>query len=804
MNDKTLKAVLGGLLHDIGKLLLKAGKGDNHRTAGYEFLNSFIGDKDILNCVGFHHEPDLEPDLSEYGIDDSAVAYAVYLADSIAEGADSIAEGTNAKSEDNSEGKGTPLASVFNLLKRNDPGKFSYECNPGKYSYKCKLLDEKISLPEEGVQLSEEDCSKLVDEFEKGLEGFKGFKPCDSWVERLYSLEERCMSFIPSDSMSKEHDISLFDHLKMTAALAACICEYLEEKGKNNFREALVNDKAAFLDEKAFLMFSCDFSGIQSFIYSIVSESALKSLRSRSFWLEMVMEHCVDELLEQAGVPRTNLIYSGGGHCYVILPNTKKAREAVDKLDSAVNEWLMDNFGDSLYMGCAWRECSANDLLNIPEKDEPYKRIYRDLSRMLSEKKAKRYSADQLRKMNSTPVFGRECKVCGTSSKDVSLDGWCPRCKSFVKMSDKIVRNFKGNDNIFVILNEKPQAVEMFLDMPSCSGQPRYLSFTDNGGAEAYRQSRILVRAYCKNNPTSSNAINIYMGDYIFEPDFKKLFNKNDEEGKGLKRLGVYRADVDNLGTAFISGFDKNTTLSRTASFSRELSRFFKYYINGLLASKCEEELRKDFEVEDGNRVNIVYSGGDDLFIVGKWNDVIYSAAMIEKMFEKFSLEKLTLSGGISIYSPTYPIRSAAIETAELEEQSKNNKDDNKEKDSITLFTAGNSDRHTYHWKTFFEKVINEKFKTIRDFFDKSDERGMAFLYRILQLLRHSDKKINIARLAYLLAKLEPEKKEEYSNAYKTLHENVNKWARNNVDRMQLITAIYIYIYLERQGNQKK
>ena len=48
-------------------------------------------------------------------------------------------------------------------------------------------------------------------------------------------------------------------------------------------------------------------------------------------------------------------------------------------------------------------------------------------------------------------------------------------------------------------------------------------------------------------------------------------------------------ADIDNLGEAFVSGFkneenqDRYVTLSRTATFSRKLSMFFKYHINHLL-----------------------------------------------------------------------------------------------------------------------------------------------------------------------------------------------------------------------------
>jgi CRISPR-associated protein Csm1 len=73
-------------------------------------------------------------------------------------------------------------------------------------------------------------------------------------------------------------------------------------------------------------MFSCDISGIQQFIYTISSEKALKALRSRSFYLEIMMENLIDEILEKIGLSRANLIYSGGGHCYILLPIRTKSK----------------------------------------------------------------------------------------------------------------------------------------------------------------------------------------------------------------------------------------------------------------------------------------------------------------------------------------------------------------------------------------------------------------------------------------------------------------------------------------------
>lgn len=82
------------------------------------------------------------------------------------------------------------------------------------------------------------------------------------------------------------------------------------------------------------------------------------------------------------------------------------------------------------------------------------------------------------------------------------------------------------------------------------------------------------------------------------------------------------RADVDNLGQTFVAGFaGKYATLSRTAALSRQLSIFFKYYIRSILKNG-EYHIDGEKKLTERN-ATIVYSGGDDVFIVGAWNEVI-------------------------------------------------------------------------------------------------------------------------------------------------------------------------------------
>ena len=58
MTDEKIKLIIGSLLHDIGKVVYREGDDRrNHSISGYDFLkeNGGIDDKEILNCVRYHH-----------------------------------------------------------------------------------------------------------------------------------------------------------------------------------------------------------------------------------------------------------------------------------------------------------------------------------------------------------------------------------------------------------------------------------------------------------------------------------------------------------------------------------------------------------------------------------------------------------------------------------------------------------------------------------------------------------------------------------------------------------------------------
>lgn len=133
---------------------------------------------------------------------------------------------------------------------------------------------------------------------------------------------------------------------------------------------------------------------------------------------------------------------------------------------------------------------------------------------------------------------------------------------------------------------------------------------------------------------------------------------KTFEDYADNTHLGVLRMDVDGLGTRFIRGFND---IDEYTAFSKRLAIFFDDNLRAIQ--------QKDYYKDD---LNIIYAGGDDLFAVGRWDKIIEFAADVRHQFmQHMQGESLTISGGIAIVNPKFPIAKAAILSGEAEEKAK-------------------------------------------------------------------------------------------------------------------------------------
>ena len=162
---------------------------------------------------------------------------------------------------------------------------------------------------------------------------------------------------------------------------------------------------------------------------------------------------------------------------------------------------------------------------------------------------------------------------------------------------------------------------------------------------------------------------------------------KTFEEYADKTNLGILRMDVDGLGKRFIEGFN---SIEQYRAFSNRLVDFFEKGIKDLQ----QEAAYKPY-------LNIIYSGGDDLFIIGRWDKVIDFAERIQQeTISRFKNDGISISGGVAIVKPKFPIAKAAEMAGEAEEAAKQYR---KEKNAFNMFGK------TVTWEKEFSYVKNFK-----------------------------------------------------------------------------------------------
>lgn len=828
MKEKEI-LIKGALLHDIGKVCYRAmNKRINHSKLGGDFLEQYLKSNEeterLLNCVRYHHKDYLQ----KAKLDKNDLAYIVYEADNIASGMD--------RRENEGEEKGFDpklnLDSIFSVFYSDKEIQVA-----NKYPLIYKDINKAFNYPRKDISLATNSNYEALLNKIKSHFITKDINQIS--INQLLQIIEEGFSYVPSSTNRAEVcDISLYVHSKITSAVASCMKLYFDEQQIQDYKKYCFNSGSKiFRNEKIYLLVSGDISGIQDFIYTIPSKGALKTLRGCSLYIDLLLEEFIDEYLEQIGLSRANVLYSGGGHFYILAPNIEDTKKAIDKLQAKMNRWLMENIGINLYLAIGMAECSANNLM----KSEAQGNLFAIVNKKLKDDKTIRYSKDEdflehifnVEKEEDTAK--KECNICHNlvdklwkynSDEEIA----CEFCLNLYKLGQDILTQ----DLVFVISEEKIDGgIKIF-----GKDKDLYMYAVNIEDIDMFKGK--ILRIYSKNSLLENDlAIRLYLADYSAKNEndevmtFDDLAKNSCKIDKGIKRLGVLRLDVDDLGIAFSSGFvsDKDkiednlryATLSRYADLSKDISMFFKVAINKICASDltgCVDFEEKAFNIfgiakAPKRKVNIIYAGGDDLFLVGAWDEVLEVAIDINRAFKQFTNGKLTLSAGMAMFSPTYPISKMAEIAGLLVQMSKNRKD----KNSIALFgmetnlkANGQLEcKHIYTWADFEMKVCKEKMNYLLarlsfdgDKFNKLSV-GKSLIYRLMDLIQLADEdKLNIARFAYVLARMQPkqDKDEQKRKVYEDFVSKMYQWINNNEDKKQLATALNLLVYYLRDKKE--
>jgi CRISPR-associated protein Csm1 len=343
------------------------------------------------------------------------------------------------------------------------------------------------------------------------------------------------------------------------------------------------------------------------------------------------------------------------------------------------------------------------------------------LQKEISKEKQRKFSRQILKNVNffePQEVGGETVRDALTNEELYNTDKIYPlenrnQAIEYDKIGDKeiisILTKFqmdKGDeleDNDWLVIEENKKELQPF------KGIQYSFKIASNTEGSALRNFYLKDLSYVKANQNESNYGFKFYGGNAF-PTIKELGQKSRpktfselggmaesdtvyaetfEEPK-LKRIGVLRMDVDGLGKTFREAFSKRNTCGLVAYsvLSRSLDYFFKGYLN---------ELRSNNEYKDS--IQIIYAGGDDIFVMGKWDKIIDFAEDVRNDFKSYVCGNptLSISGGIAIVTPKFPISKAAKGAEKGEDNAKDHYFDGKKKNAITLF--GTSLNWDYEYK---------------------------------------------------------------------------------------------------------
>ncbi|MDR2034013.1 MAG: type III-A CRISPR-associated protein Cas10/Csm1 [Helicobacteraceae bacterium] len=475
------------------------------------------------------------------------------------------------------------------------------------------------------------------------------------------------------------NDVSLYESCKQEAILESA-------------RYALSQDKNA----KDLLMISGDFFGIQRFIFEATpADKAAKILRAKSAYVQLLTRVVAFYIVDRLGLSYLSIISTSAGKFEILGIDAPEARKRIEEIQRELNIFFTEKYFGETGIGVSVTECSFDDLQKEKYRNELRKRIDKNVE------------ATKLNKFDllaTDPILNYDedidnetlCHYC--NKRKVKSGESCEICDQFITIGERLV------EEGFLAISKGGGDFLIFGDY--------YISFTKNfdSAIAIYDTNKGDFRGYAKWEISS-----YVKHERHSVTSFEELANAscNGDEEQGIKALISLKGDVDGMGN-FIKNSDVTTDFVSFNFFSRIVDYFFSVYAPYLMREKYKN-------------LYTVFAGGDDLFVLGAWDEVLGFAKELREDFRRFSGNgALSFSVGMTLTKPNKPVNFIA---RVAEEQLERSKAIDKEKDAISMFGE------CVKWESYI-KVLTELLPALQELeTKKSDLTSSAFLYRLLELI---------------------------------------------------------------------
>lgn len=762
---------ISSLLHDIGKFIERTknkewqndvdkyvrnkevSRNHGHRKYSALFFEKFLMDKDFISKEAvntiheliLHHHNDNRNEVDNFlSINDRGVLQKIIRI------ADDLASSEREKDEtlDPEKYYLINLEAPFNDISIKSDNK-ERKLEVKKYLYPSKLclnFDEENHRPHNNKLSSFNRYDKLVKDFLSEVENIES-------EDALLSLMEKYLSQVPAQTPTEfkgmqylyKPDINLYDHSRSVAAIALCLyLEYMKGswKGKD---ELILTDN--YIDQNLkdpIILINGNLSGIQDFIFDVESKKAAQKLKGKSFFVQLLTDLIAKYLIEELELKSANLLYNGGGNFFILAPAYIES-----KLSTYFNRIYKTLKDLNIYLAVGVTTVSLKEFSNF---SSVFTRVTES---------SKRNKQEKFRGLEHEELFSP------FNQKLKEDDAYAELTEELIRSTNFYIKNYKLNTKVSqyqIPFFELNKAIDFYIEKEGISTESIVFNKTDFSGN--YKGFKFAV----KDLPVwNENNKKIFINNN--EKHDKKFDVQNDENKiqlgsiisferltqmayfeTGTQKLGVLKMDVDNLGRLFSDGLPENLrSISRIASISRSIKWFFEGYMNTLLTLP-----------EYKDKLYVVFSGGDDFFVVGPWNTVFEFSLKVREEFDEFVCHNpnITLSAALLVIDEKFPIsRFAQIAEDRLHFAKYNSP----EKNSINIFDIVLSWNDFKQAQELKNKLVNliKNFGVSRAVLEKIRKSSRGFEKIQSDALKGNVKLMKVWRLTYYLRDVVNSKKKD-------------------------------------------
>ncbi len=530
---------------------------------------------------------------------------------------------------------------------------------PGPAALPLSRLSPEGAFPIEAAEDADltSEYRRLWEEFLRAWAENRCPAPLD-FINRAALILE-CYTWCIPSATNVVPDISLYDHLKTTAATAVC----LHQSGERA--------------KEPFLLVAADLTGIQKYVFDIRKGTGglARRLRARSFKVAAYLESVSLELLSRLQLPLVHRILFAGGKFHLLLPNTEEVARELSAIEREASVWLFDHSAGEVGLTVA----------AIAMGEEGLKDFAESVARLNASLRESRDRAGQSVLVEAGSW--NEGRFVLPRLDVSAAEELCEACQRRRGQEQKV------HDTTRIVCDDCLREEDLGRLLPGA----RYVAFA--GGQSGRHQAPVgsfdLVRGTDAPNAQPRLILDLdgagqgheglpvvgaFRGRYVpHDPETGHVteFKEIAARSLGDEALGYLKMDVDNLGYVFSQGLkgpnnaggttsgreeavQDRTSISRVATLSRTLETFFSGYLEWLLRNQFQD-------------VYLVYSGGDDVLAVGPWNQMFDLALRVREDFRRFTggNRAWTLSAGVAVVNQRVPLLTATEQAEALLEASK-------------------------------------------------------------------------------------------------------------------------------------